>query len=123
MRKICVILACFVSVALACTGDCRACHQNLDYQNDIRHNPMLGCKTCHTDAKMSQIDMGGCGEDCFACHNSQKVLSPALSREHIAINRCITCHKQMMSAPSLIDGIQKNMGDFKGFDGGVFGVK
>ncbi len=82
-----------------CTGDCKSCHQNLDYKNDIRHRPMLECKTCHTDEKMAQIDMGGCGEDCFSCHDVKKIQSPALAKEHSVIDACIQCHTQLSTSP------------------------
>lgn len=83
----------------ACVGDCKVCHQNLDYANDIRHSPMLECKSCHTDEKMMQIDMGSCGQDCFTCHDVRKIQAPELAQAHFAINSCIQCHTQMSLSP------------------------
>ncbi len=60
---------------------------------------MLECKTCHTDAKMAQIDMGGCGEDCFACHDISKIQAPSLAKEHYVINSCIQCHTTLSNSP------------------------
>ncbi|TLD97321.1 hypothetical protein LS71_000765 [Helicobacter jaachi] len=97
--RILALYVIFVGALWACTGDCKACHQNLDFQNDIRHRPMTECKTCHTDAKMAQIDMGGCGKDCFACHDIQKVQAQALAKEHYVINACIQCHSQLSTSP------------------------
>lgn len=86
-------------MAFACTGDCKSCHATLDYKNDIRHIPMLECKTCHTEAKMAQIDMGGCGEDCFACHDISKIQAPSLAQAHQVINSCIQCHTSLSNSP------------------------
>lgn len=104
----------FVDVLLACTGDCKACHQNLDYAHDIRHSPMLVCKTCHTDEKMAQIDMGSCGPDCFACHDIKKVQSQGLAKDHVVLNACIQCHTQLSSSPiSTGEGVfQKGLKNF-----------
>ena len=86
-------------VAFSCTGDCKACHQNLNYVQDIRHSPMTMCKNCHTDEKMVQIDMGGCGADCFACHDIKKIQSPQLAKSHTMLNACMQCHIQLSSSP------------------------
>lgn len=99
---------------IACTGDCRSCHQNLDYKNDARHAPMLECKSCHTDEKMASIDMGGCGEDCFACHDIQKIQSPALAKEHNVINSCMGCHAGLKNSP-LNTGVNVFQKGFKNF--------
>ena len=56
---------------------------------------MQECKSCHTDEKMAKIDMGGCGQDCFACHNAQKLMTPKLSESHKVIKQCIECHTKL----------------------------
>ncbi|MCE3047729.1 hypothetical protein [Helicobacter kayseriensis] len=94
MRFIFVFLISFL-LSWACQGDCASCHAKLDYKNDQRHIPMTECKSCHTDEKMAQIDMGGCGQDCFACHQSQKLLTPPLSQAHQVIRQCIDCHTKI----------------------------
>ena len=102
MRQIAIIwlfCALCINIVFACTGDCKACHANLDYKNDIRHAPMLVCKSCHTEAKMAQIDMGSCGEDCFACHDMRKIQTPILAKEHIVLNSCIQCHTKLSNSP------------------------
>lgn len=99
MRTILFVCIGTLSVMFACTGDCKMCHQNLDYKNDIRHSPMLLCKSCHTDEKMAKIDMGGCGPDCFACHDIKNIQVGAYAREHMAINACMQCHTQLSLSP------------------------
>ena len=99
MGKILFFLSFVCGELFACTGDCKSCHATLDYKNDIRHAPMLECKTCHTEAKMAQIDMGGCGEDCFACHDINKIKSPSLAKDHYIINSCIQCHTSLSNSP------------------------
>lgn len=84
------------SQAFACTGDCASCHYKLDYKNDTRHSPMLDCKTCHTPEKMAAINMGDtCGEDCFACHDANKLKDKKLESSHKVIQSCIECHKNL----------------------------
>ena len=97
--RIFAMIALLAAVAWACTGDCKSCHSKLDYQNDIRHRPMLECKSCHTEEKMASIDMGGCGGDCFACHDIHKIQAPSLAREHYVINACIQCHTSLSTSP------------------------
>ncbi|MCX2716172.1 hypothetical protein OQH61_00255 [Helicobacter sp. MIT 21-1697] len=99
LKRTLLVVSIIILDVWACTGDCKSCHQNLDYKNDIRHRPMLECKTCHTDEKMAQIDMGSCGEDCFSCHDAKKIQSPSLAKEHRAINACIQCHTQLSTSP------------------------
>lgn len=110
--RVVVFLSFFISLILACSGDCASCHFKLDYKSDERHKSMLECKSCHTEEKMNAIEMGGCGQDCFACHSPQKLQNPSLSKEHGMIPQCIECHK----------GLQKQLFDpqnlFKG--GSVF---
>lgn len=60
---------------------------------------MAVCKTCHTDEKMAQIDMGGCGADCFACHDMRKIQSAKLAKDHMVLNACMQCHTQLSSSP------------------------
>lgn len=86
-------------IMLCCTGDCKSCHQNLNYTSDIRHISMLSCKECHTDEKMAKIDMGGCGADCFACHDASKLKNPALSSSHKVIDSCMSCHNSLKVSP------------------------
>ncbi|WP_084340130.1 hypothetical protein [Helicobacter pametensis] len=87
---------CLLIIAVwACQGDCASCHTTLDYKHDFRHQPMQECKNCHTEEKMSQIDMGACGQDCFACHDAQKLLKPELSEAHKVIQQCINCHTSL----------------------------
>ena len=83
----------------ACTGNCKACHQGLDYQNDIRHIAMFECKQCHTDEKMAAINMGGCGQDCFTCHDAGKLRTSALAAEHQVIDSCMKCHIELNKSP------------------------
>ncbi|ANV97330.1 hypothetical protein BBW65_00160 [Helicobacter enhydrae] len=90
-----VVLITFCACMWACEGDCASCHTTLDYQNDKRHQPMLECKKCHTPEQMEQIDMGGCGKDCFACHNAQKLNDPKLAQSHKQILKCIECHTKL----------------------------
>ncbi len=91
MMKYISVLLLFCAFLLACSGDCASCHQNIDF-NDKEHNIMLNCKICHTDEKLSQIQMqSGCGKDCFACHNVQKI-NRTKNKEHDALNNCISCH-------------------------------
>lgn len=96
MRSVWLLL-CFVGAIWAtCSGDCATCHFTLDYAKDKRHMPMRECKTCHTEEKMMQIDMGGgCGKDCFACHDIQKVRTPALMNAHKVIDNCMDCHTKL----------------------------
>ncbi|PAF46991.1 hypothetical protein BKH46_05705 [Helicobacter sp. 12S02634-8] len=102
--KIILWLGAVFSLAFACSGDCASCHYRLDYQHDTRHAPMLECKTCHTDKKMSQIDMGDtCGQDCFACHSVQKLNSPKLASAHQVIKQCIACHQSLESRPQILE--------------------
>lgn len=91
------LMMCFMGVIWAtCSGDCANCHFKLDYDKDTRHSPMRECKTCHTEEKMAQVDMGGgCGKDCFACHDVQKVRTPELASSHKVIERCMDCHKNL----------------------------
>ncbi|WP_394909000.1 cytochrome c3 family protein [uncultured Helicobacter sp.] len=91
------LMLCFVGVVWGtCSGDCAMCHFRLDYTKDKRHIPMRECKTCHTEEKMSQVDMGGgCGKDCFACHDVQKVRTPKLADSHKIIDVCMDCHKSL----------------------------
>lgn len=99
----------FLSVLLACSGDCASCHYNLNY-NDMKHNIMLNCKTCHTDEKLSKLNMQeSCGQDCFACHNIDKI-NNIKNKEHVALNNCIECHtslknslKEMLNNSSLFN--------------------
>ena len=89
-------LTLFSAFLFSCTGDCASCHQNLDYKNDARHSSMAECKTCHTDEKMSKIDMGDvCGSDCFACHDADKLNSKVLQKDHGMINSCISCIRRL----------------------------
>lgn len=122
MFRIFFVLGIFIGIVEACTGDCAQCHQNLDYQNDLRHISMLGCKECHTDAKMAQIDMGGCGKDCFACHDTNKLRAPHLASSHQMIDACIQCHTSLSQSPISTGenvfqkGIQNFSNGFGGFD-------
>lgn len=97
MMRFVWVLACLVGVVWAtCSGDCASCHFRLDYAKDTRHAPMRECKTCHTEEKMAQVDMGeGCGRDCFACHDVQRVRAPALMDSHKVIDTCIHCHQSL----------------------------
>lgn len=99
MMRLGIMLVMGFALAFACTGDCKSCHGGLDYAKDKRHAPMLTCKSCHTDEKMAQIDMGGCGQDCFACHDINKVQAPSLAKEHAVIEGCISCHTMLGSSP------------------------
>ncbi|WP_257874478.1 hypothetical protein [Helicobacter sp. 11S03491-1] len=94
--KIIVWIMIFMEICFACSGDCASCHYKLNYQHDIRHSPMLECKSCHTDEKMAKIDMGKvCGQDCFACHDVNKLNDPNLASSHKIINNCISCHQTL----------------------------
>lgn len=93
-----------VQFGFACSGDCASCHYQIDYKNDSRHSPMLECKTCHTDEKMAQINMGDtCGQDCFACHDSKKLNNPALASSHSMIKNCISCHQNIQKNSEMLD--------------------
>ena len=98
MRFLAVVCVLCIGV-FACTGDCKTCHQKLDYTKDSRHSPMAVCKTCHTDEKMAQIDMGACGADCFACHDMKKIQAPKIAKDHTMLNACMQCHLQLSSSP------------------------
>lgn len=96
VRNVCLVLCCMGAMWATCSGDCAMCHFRLDYTKDKRHIPMLACKSCHTEEKMTQIDMGGgCGKDCFACHDVQKVRTPKLANDHRIIDTCMDCHKSL----------------------------
>ena len=93
MRYIVFILF-LINFLLACSGDCRSCHLSLDYK-DSTHSIMLNCKTCHTDEKLSRVQMqDSCGQDCFACHSVKKINS-IQNAEHLALNECISCHTSL----------------------------
>lgn len=65
---------------------------------------MLECKTCHTDEKMSKINMGDtCGQDCFACHNAKKLEDPKLKSAHHIIKSCISCHTSLEKNSKILD--------------------
>lgn len=114
LAKICVIWLLSCQCIFACTGDCAMCHYKLDYKNDKRHSAMILCKNCHTDAKMAQINMGGCGKDCFECHEISKIQSPKLAKDHIVINACIQCHTQLNNSvlDTGINAFQKGIQSF-----------
>lgn len=97
MRYFLSFIGFFLVSLYACTGDCASCHYSLDYKNDTRHSPMLECKTCHTDEKMKSINMGDtCGEDCFSCHNAEKLQNKSLKKSHsVIMDSCMQCHKNL----------------------------
>lgn len=102
IRKCVKKVACIVLLAVSllsplwasCSGDCKSCHFNLDYKKDMRHKPMLACKSCHTDKAGNNAGAGvGCGQDCFVCHSVEKIRLPELRANHKVIDECINCHK------------------------------
>ena len=94
MRAFLVFLALCGYAVASCSGDCASCHFSIDYK-DERHKIMLDCKICHTDEKLSaQMQVNGCGRDCFECHSVNKISSVAI-KEHTALNTCISCHTRL----------------------------
>ncbi len=97
MRILLAIL--FLNIFLfACEGDCITCHPGLvkkDGKLDKEHQVLKTCVTCHTQEQMSKIDMGGgCGQDCWECHDVKKVSSSGI-KEHEGLDKCITCHMKL----------------------------
>ncbi|MDO7253322.1 hypothetical protein [Helicobacter cappadocius] len=120
MGRILFYLFAFIQLSFACSGDCASCHYKLDYKHDSRHSPMLGCKTCHTDEKMAQLNMGDtCGQDCFACHSADKLNNPALQSSHGMIRECISCHQDIEKNSKILD---KSI-FLKGLDNNFFQTK
>lgn len=104
MKRLIFSFVTSIQFGLACSGDCASCHYNIDYKNDSRHSPMLECKSCHSDEKMAQINMGDtCGQDCFACHDSKKLSDPTLASSHSMIKNCISCHQNIQKNSEILD--------------------
>lgn len=82
---------------------------------------MLSCKSCHTDEKLANIDMGGCGADCFACHDISKIQSQALAKDHAIINACMSCHTSLAASP-LSNGENVFEKGIKSFSNGLNGL-
>lgn len=105
-KTLCFVLLSFVCACASCSGDCKSCHFGLDYKKDVRHKPMLECKSCHTtQATNAGV---GCGQDCFVCHSVEKIRLPELKANHKVIDKCINCHKGLSKSTPNIgkDGIQ-----------------
>lgn len=89
--KIFALLFVALVAAFACSGDCASCHFSVDFK-DQKHAVMLNCKVCHTDEKLSKVQMqSSCGQDCFACHSVEKI-NKVQNAEHFALTNCVNCH-------------------------------
>lgn len=92
--KIFIIFYVAFAAVFACSGDCASCHFSIDYK-DERHKVMLDCKVCHTESRLnSQMKLASCGQDCFECHDI-RTINKVNTKEHTALNTCITCHKHI----------------------------
>lgn len=75
--------------ALACGSNCYMCHFNIP--KDKAHAPIKECEKCHKSH--SDKYLSSCGEDCFECHNYQKVMGT--SKAHRVIKKCVKCHERI----------------------------
>lgn len=104
--KIIVLLFISFILSFACSGDCLQCHPNLKKNGlmDENHKVLKNCINCH---KVTNEDLGKmgalCGQDCWDCHNVEKVSSikikGELILEHTVLNDCIECHKKLEKSP------------------------
>ena len=90
--RIFLVIAVFLQLSWACSGDCLSCHPKLKATilTDKRHSPMLTCIACHKEETSGQ---SACGNDCFSCHPIDKI-DPSV-KEHKVINDCRNCHMKM----------------------------
>jgi len=79
------------------------CHPKLLKKGklDDNHKILRECKKCHQINSNDLEKMGSlCGQDCWDCHNIQKVSKVAIA-EHIILNQCIKCHTKLKKDTSL----------------------
>jgi len=93
MFKALVVISLALSLAFACTADCKSCHPGLDTTTDERHMPLATCVECHPPESFTSAQMNtGCGTDCFQCHNVNKLTQMP---QHEVIGTCIECHDSL----------------------------
>lgn len=60
---------------------------------------MLTCIQCHSEASEAMLEQAAaCGDDCFACHNVNKVIDAPVP-QHKVITHCIKCHLHDQTNP------------------------
>ncbi len=75
--------------AFGCSGDCLKCHPVLKKSIEEPHHLVIKrCIECHKD---SSTGVTTCGQDCFECHDRDR-LAASLLPEHRAIKACARCH-------------------------------
>ncbi|WP_457593572.1 hypothetical protein [Hydrogenimonas sp.] len=88
MKILLFLLSSFV-VLSACSGDCMKCHPVLKKSIDAPHHRVIKrCVDCHKD---SSTGVTTCGQDCFECHDKDRLAASKLP-EHRAIKACARCH-------------------------------
>lgn len=89
MIKVLFVITLFISVLIACTGDCISCHPVLKESINKPHHIILkSCISCHKD---NAGPVNECGGDCFECHPRQKLIN-SNRVEHQEIIKCKECH-------------------------------
>lgn len=89
--RVLLVLASFLYILYACSGDCLSCHPVLkDKIEEPPHLLLKKCIECHKDDNIEA--MGSCGGDCFACHNKEKVINSTSVDSHRELESCKTCH-------------------------------
>ena len=95
-----IALICFITLALACTGDCTKCHPVLKKSIEKEHHKILKtCINCHTKSSPS---MNECGGDCFSCHKKEKLIN-SNRFEHQQVASCKECHVTKEDMLNIVD--------------------
>jgi len=88
--------------SFGCDGDCIQCHPQLVKKGglDNNHKILSTCNTCHKTNTENLETMGAaCGQDCWDCHNVEKVMdiknAGNIIVAHACLNSCIQCHKKL----------------------------
>jgi len=86
---ICILL--LFSFLFSCGGTCIECHPKLvPVVSDTDHSILNACVSCHN----KPVQHGNaCGQDCFDCHQKEKLYSDLNVAEHQALKECFECHK------------------------------
>lgn len=86
-----VVFFWMIDSALACEGDCMKCHPVLKESiTQAHHKILVSCVQCHSKINDPSSE---CGQDCFACHDKDKLIKSDLY-EHQQIQNCKQCHFQ-----------------------------
>lgn len=118
MKNIILFFSLFI-IGFACSGDCIQCHPNLlkDGQLDKDHKILDNCINCHKVNEKDLAKMGSlCGQDCWDCHNVEKVSDVKLNgkqiTEHLVLTDCIACHKKLDKFPVFLNTTKKEKSIF-----------